>query len=151
MLFTFAGSTHSKYTTYLLKFLTNLELESSQELYETTLNAMLVNLSGKEGSFSAGDLIQEFFNRLLEAIIERKGANFGDTFICQVVSRNLHHMGRVKKDLQEGVGLSARVGHHSDPHMQPEVRTLLKEYVRHELHKHRSSRLIDEEDVDDFQ
>jgi len=151
MLFTFVGSTHTKYTTYLLEFLTNLELESSRELRETTLNAMLVNLSGKDGSFSAGDLIQEFFNRLLEAIIERKGADFGDTFIRQVISRNLHHMGRVKKDLREGVGLSARAGHHSDPHLQPEVRTLLKEYSHHELHKRRPGRSIDEEDIDDFQ
>jgi hypothetical protein len=73
MLITFAGSSHTKYTTYLLEFLTNFELESSRALRETTLNVMLVNLSGKAGSFSAGDIIQEFFNRLLEAIIERKG------------------------------------------------------------------------------
>ena len=98
MLITFAGSSHTKYTTYLLEFLTNFELESSRALRETTLNAMLVNLSGKAGSFSAGDIIQEFFNHLLEAIIERKGAEFGDKFIREVVSRNLHHMGRIKKD-----------------------------------------------------
>jgi len=85
MLFKFAGSSHSKYTTYLLEFLTNFELESSRELRETTLNSMLVNLSGKAGSFAAGDIIQEFFNRLLEAIIERKGADFGDTFVRQVI------------------------------------------------------------------
>ena len=149
-MFTFAGSTHSKYTTYLLEFLTNLELECSRELRETTLNAMLVNLSGNAGSFSPGDLIQEFFNRLLEAVIERKGADFGDTFIRKVISRNLHHMGRVKKDLREGVGLAARAGHHSDPHMWPEVRILLKQYSLHELHSRRPGRSIDEEDVDDF-
>src|SRR6202790_3075439 len=91
MLFTFAGSSHTKYKTYLLEFLTNFELESSQELRETTLNAMLVNLSGMDGAFAEGDIIQEFFNRLLEAILERKGADFGDTFIRQVISRNLHH------------------------------------------------------------
>jgi len=77
MLFTFAGSSHTKYTTYLLEFLTTFELESSEALQMTVLNSMLVNLSGKAGGFSAGDIIQEFFNRLLEAIIERKGADFG--------------------------------------------------------------------------
>ena len=60
MLFNFASSTHSKYTTYLLEFLTNFELESSQELRETTLNSMLVNLSGMAGAFAEGDIIQGF-------------------------------------------------------------------------------------------
>lgn len=151
MLFTFAGSSHSKYTTYLLQFITNLELESSQPLRETTLNSMLVNLSGRAGGFTTGDLIQEFFNRLLEAIIERKGADFGDIFIRQIVSRNLHHMGWVKTELRDGLGLAARAGRHSDPHMKPEVKTLLRQYARHELHSRRSGRSMDEGDVDDFQ
>jgi hypothetical protein len=150
MLFTFAGSSNPKYTTYLLEFLTNFELESSKELREGILNSMLVNLSGREGGFSAGDLIQEFFNRLLEAIVERKGADFGATFIREIVSRNLHHMGRVKTDLREGVGLSARSGHHTDPHTNPEVKTLLQQYARHELHSRRPGRTIDDNDVDDF-
>jgi hypothetical protein len=150
MLFTFVGSTHSKYTTYLLEFLTNLELESSRALRETTLNAMLVNLSGREGAFSAGDIIQEFFNRLLEAIIERKGADFGDTFIRQVISQNLHHMGRVKTDLREGVGLAMRSGKHCEPHTNPEVKTLLRQYAYHELHSRRPGRTIEDDDVDDF-
>jgi hypothetical protein len=99
MLFMFAGSSHTKYTTYLLEFLTNFELESSRELRKTTLNAMVVNLSSMAGAFAAGNIIQEFFNHLIEAIIEHKGAEFGDTFIRQVISHNLHHMGRIKKEL----------------------------------------------------
>jgi hypothetical protein len=151
MLFSFAGSSHSKYTTYLLEFLTNFELESSRELRETTLNAMLVNLSGMDGAFAEGDIIQEFFNRLLEAILERKGADFGDTFIRQVISRNLHHMGRVKTELRDGLGLAAKTGRHSEPHAKPEVRILLKEYARHELHSRRPGRTMDYGDVDNFQ
>ena len=99
MLFTFAGSSHTKYTTYLLEFLTIFEPESSEALQKTVLNSMLVNLSGKAGRFSAGDIIQEFFNRLLEAIIEQKGADFGATFIHQVILQNLHHMNRVKSEM----------------------------------------------------
>lgn len=112
---------------------------------------MLVNLSGKAGAFSAGDIVQEFYNRLLEAIIERKGADFGDTFIRQVISRNLHHMGRVKTDLREGVGLAAKSGCHSDPHTRPEVKILLAQYAKHELHSRRPGRTIEKEDIDDFQ
>jgi hypothetical protein len=150
MLFTFAGSSHTKYTTYLLEFLTTFELESSEALRKTVLNSMLVNLSGKAGGFSAGDIIQEFFNRLLEAIIERKGADFGATFIRQVISQNLHHMNRVKSEMREGVGLAKRSGHHSDPHTNPEVKTLLHQYALHELHSRRPGRIMEEEDVDDF-
>ena len=151
MLFSFAGSSHSKYTTYLLEFLTNFELESSRELRETTLNAMLVNLSGMDGAFAEGDIIQEFFNRLLEAILERKGAEFGDMFIRQVISRNLHHMGRVKNELRDGLGLAAKTAHHSEPHTKAEVKTLLNEYARHELHSRRPGRTMDHGDVDNFQ
>ena len=150
MLFTFAGSSHPKYTTYLLEFITSFELESSDALRETMLNGMLVNLSGKEGAFSAGDLIQEFFNCLLEVIIEWKGAEFGALFICQVVSWNLHHMGRVKTNLHDGVGLAKRSSRHSEPHTKPEVKTLLKLYARHELHSCRPGRTIEEEDIDSF-
>ena len=57
MVFTFAGSTHTKYAAYLLELITYFELESSQVLQETVLNPMVVNLSGKEGRFAAGDMI----------------------------------------------------------------------------------------------
>ena len=151
MLFTFTGSTHTKYATYLLEFITNFELESSKELHETVMNAMVVNLSGKEGGFAAGDIIQEFFNRLLKAIIERKGAQFGEPFVREVISRNLHHMGRVKTDLRSSIGLSAHAGRHSNPHTRPEVKTLLTLYAHHELHRQRPGRSIDDDEVpDDF-
>lgn len=68
MLFLFAGSTHTNYTNYLLETLCNLELECSRELREATLRGLLINLSGRPGGFSAGDVIQEYFNRLLEAV-----------------------------------------------------------------------------------
>lgn len=151
MLFTFAGSSHTKYATYLLETLVNLELESSPELRETILSMMLVNLTGQAGSFSPGDLVQEYFNRLLEAIVERKGKEFDHNFIRRIVSRNLHHMGRAKKDLEAGVGLMPKSGHHSAPHTKPEVLTLLTQYRLLELHSRRPGRVIDDRDVDDFQ
>jgi len=77
MLFTFAGSSHSKYVTYLLETITTLELEVSPELREATLHSMLVNMNGHLGSFCALDFMQEYFNRLLEAIVQRKGVDYG--------------------------------------------------------------------------
>ena len=151
MLFMFAGSAHTKYATYLLEFITNFELESSKELQETVLNAMVVNLSGKEGGFAAGDIIQEFFNRLLEAIIQCKGAQFGEPFVHNVISQNLHHMGHVKWDLWNSIGLSPHSGRHSDPHTWLEVKTLLQVYAEYELHSWWPGRSIDGKDVlDDF-
>jgi hypothetical protein len=73
MLITFAGSTHSKCVIYLLETIANLELECGPKLRDAILKGLLVNLAGKEGGFSAWDFIQEYFNRLLEAIVQRKG------------------------------------------------------------------------------
>ncbi|ESK92967.1 hypothetical protein Moror_9040 [Moniliophthora roreri MCA 2997] len=99
MLFTFFSSMHSKYGMYTLEFIATLELESSHELHEPTLHMMLVNLSGRPGAFSPCDLIQEYFNCLLEFIIEHKRKEFNHKFICQVIARNLHHLTHIKTDL----------------------------------------------------
>lgn len=111
----------------------------------------LVNLTGWAGSFSAADLMQEFFNQLLEAIVEKKGTEYGDTFICQVISRNLHHFARIKLDLRVGVGLSQRSGSHSVPHLNPEIQILLETYRTSELHLLRPGRVYTEVDKDHFQ
>ncbi|KAM6491593.1 hypothetical protein JOM56_012985 [Amanita muscaria] len=150
MLFTFAGSSHSKYTTYLLETICNLEMESGPALRDTILKSTLVNLSGRPGAFSAADLMQEYFNRLLEAIVEKKGIEYGHTFIRQVVSRNLHHFARIKLDLHNGIGLTKHSGRHVAPHLKPEVETLLETYTQSELHCRRPGRAYSEEDRDDF-
>lgn len=151
MLFSFAGSTHSKYTNYLLEFITEFELESNQVIRDATLSGMLVNLSGRAGGWAAGDIIQEFFNRLLEVILERKGAEFGDDFIREVVSRNLHHLNRVKKDLREGLGLASKSGKHANPHERPEFKILMVDARAVELHSRRMGRSIDQDDTNDFE
>ncbi|KAF7973929.1 hypothetical protein HWV62_13992 [Athelia sp. TMB] len=60
--------------------------------------------------------MNEYFNRLLEAVVERKGAEFGAHFI-----RN-------------------RSGRHKTPHSRPEIRRLLDEYRKMELHYRRPGR-----------
>lgn len=109
MLFTFAGSSHTNYMNYLLETITNLEFESSPSLRDALLHLSLVNLTGTEGAFSAGDLVQEYFNRILEAVVQRKGVEYGDDFIQNHWAQNLHHIGRLKHTFLEGVGLGLLV------------------------------------------
>ncbi|KAF8164194.1 hypothetical protein BJ912DRAFT_821937, partial [Pholiota molesta] len=66
MVFTFAGSSHAKYMAYVLEMIAMLEIESSEELRRGLLQMTLVNLTGLAGHWSAGDFVQEYFNRLLE-------------------------------------------------------------------------------------
>lgn len=117
---------------------------------ETILKSTLVNLTGRPGSFTAADLMQEYFNRLLEAIVEKKGVEYGHAFIREVVSRNLHHFARIKLDLRDGIGLAKRSGKHVAPHMKPEVEILLETYAKCELHYRRPGRAYNEDDKDDF-
>ncbi|KAH9931747.1 hypothetical protein B0H21DRAFT_813891 [Amylocystis lapponica] len=152
MLFTFAGSSHTKYTAYLLEMITNLEMESSPELHNAILDSLLINLSGQPGHFIAGDLMQEYFNRLLQVIVERKGTEYGAHFVRNIVSPNLHHMARLQDDLKEGLGLAVRSGRHSEPHKRSEIRRLTLEYRTQQLHCRRPGRVIDGDtrDVDDY-
>ncbi|RDB22163.1 hypothetical protein Hypma_010672 [Hypsizygus marmoreus] len=150
MLFTFAGSSHSRYMGYVLETIMNLELESSPGLKMALLDLMLVNLSGMPGHFAEGDYIQEYFNRLLEDVVKHKGSEFDENFLREVMSRNIHHIGQLKEEWRKGVGLGAKSGKHCNPHERVEVRTLLKEYQAQELHSRRPGRKMDDRDTDDF-
>lgn len=151
MLFTFAGSSHSNYTTYLLEFITNLELESSPALRDAILQCLLVNLTGHDGCWHEGDWVQEFFNRLLEDIVQRKGAEFDDEFIRDVISRNLQHFASLKEDARRSVGLSQHAGVHRPPGITPELRILLPIYRTEQIHYWRPTRQIDDRQTDNFE
>ncbi len=144
IMFSFAGSNHKKYAQYLLETLFDLEWESSPELRETLLEISVVNLSGLPGKFKPGDLVQEYFNRILEAIVQHKGREFGERFIREGIARNLHHFQQLKTDFLEGVRLKARSTRHAKPHSKPEIAKLLKEYSQAELHMYRPGRGYDE-------
>ena len=66
MTFTFAGSTHTKYSTYSLEQICSLEWESSEALKDAQLLNWLVNPKGLPGKFLEGDLNQEHFNAKLD-------------------------------------------------------------------------------------
>lgn len=152
MLFTFAGSTHSKYTQYLLEMITDLEFECSPALRMTLLRTTLANLRGYEGRWMAGDFIQEYFNRLLETVVQRKGVEYGDHFIRDTWSRNIHHVGRLKLEWLEGVGLRAKSVMHTGAAKKAEVKILLELYKDTKLHSFHQGRIMESDEfVDDFQ
>ncbi|KAJ7687941.1 hypothetical protein B0H17DRAFT_898529, partial [Mycena rosella] len=140
MLFTFAGSTHTNYMGYLLEMIINLELESSPGLKEALLLCLLVNLTGLLGHFEEGDYVVEFFNRLLEDVVQHKNAQFDDNFIRNVVSRNLRHIAELKLAWRMGSGMKQKSKKHTDPHSDPEMQILLKTYRTEELHSRRLGR-----------
>lgn len=151
MVFTFAGTTHTNYTAYLLETITKLEMECSDELKKALLHLSLVNLTGRKGRFSAGDYIQEYFNRLLEAVVQRKGVDYGSSFIRNVWSRNLAQIARLKTTWLGGVGLASHAARHTGAKTAAEVRILLDVYRETELHTLRPGRIFDVKLlVDDF-
>jgi hypothetical protein len=148
--FTFGGSTHTNYINYVVETIVNLELESSRGLKYALLRGLIWNLTGLPGYFEEGDFIVEFFNRLLEDIVEHKSAQFDDTFIRDVISRNLRNIALLKLAWRSGVGMKKKSHKHADPHTKPEMRTLLKVYRETELHRRRPGRQVDDRDTDDF-
>ncbi|KAJ6595287.1 hypothetical protein B0H10DRAFT_2232994 [Mycena sp. CBHHK59/15] len=143
-------STHTNYLNYVLETIMNLELESSPGLKLALLRGLIWNISGIPGHCEEGDYIVEFFNRLLEDVVEHKSAQFDDLFIRNIISRNLRHIAQLKVAWRIGVGMEKKAHKHSEPHTKPEMRTLLKLYKDTELHSRRFGRQIDDSDTDDF-
>ncbi|KAJ7735335.1 hypothetical protein B0H16DRAFT_1256415, partial [Mycena metata] len=152
MLFTFAGSSHSNYRGYLLETVMSLEYESSPGLKLALLRGLVWNLTGLPDHCEEGDFIVEFFNRLLEDIVQHKSAQFDDTFIRDIISRNLRHIALLKLAWRTGTSGKPPFPNfkHASPTEKPEVRTLYKLYTDVELHHRRRHRQIDDRDTDDF-
>ncbi|KAJ6614033.1 hypothetical protein B0H10DRAFT_2268702, partial [Mycena sp. CBHHK59/15] len=150
LLFTFAGSTHTNYLNYVLETIMNLELECSPGLKHALLRGLIWNLSGLADHCEEGDFIVEFFNRLLEDVVEHKSAQFDDIFIRNIISRNLRHIAQLKVAWRTSAGMEKKSHKHSEPHTNPEMHTLLKVYRDTELSKRRLTRQIDDRDTDDF-
>jgi hypothetical protein len=150
MLFTFAGSSHSKYTTYTLEMICTLELESSPALKDGILLNWLVNTEGLPGHFLEGDLHQEHYNGELDESRDHNDAEWDGNLMRNVCSRNIHHFLRLKKEWGQGLGLSKKGGKHQAPHTKPEVRKLLQKYQDEELHLFQRGRQYDDADVDNF-
>ncbi|KAJ7145966.1 hypothetical protein C8R44DRAFT_826975 [Mycena epipterygia] len=122
MLFMFGGSTHTNYLSYVLETVMNLKLECSPE----------------------------FFNRLLEDVVEHKSAQFDDIFIRDIISWNLRHIAELKIAWRTGTGMKKKSHKHEEPDTNPELCILLKAYKETEVHSRRLTRQIDDRDTDDF-
>jgi hypothetical protein len=140
MILTFAGSTHNKYTNYLLEMLCDLELESSDELREAFLTNWLINPSGQEGRFVAGDKFQEQLQDEMYEHIGRKDRGFDEDYMRKVIAPNTYRFVLVKKAVAEGIGLANRDSKHIEPHTNPEMVKLLQVYQKYQLHMFRSGR-----------
>ncbi|KAJ7801411.1 hypothetical protein B0H14DRAFT_2312024, partial [Mycena olivaceomarginata] len=132
MVITFADSTHSKYTNYLLEMICDLELESNSYL-------------------KAATLLSTFLNRCVDPLVQRKDADYGSFQVRNVWSRNIKDIYDLKTDFRNGLDLSKRSGKHKKPHERPEVKKLLQTYRTTELHKRRPGRTYDDcRNVNDF-
>lgn len=140
MILTFAGSMHNKYMKYLLEMLCDLELESSTELHELFLENWIINPSGQQGRFVAGDKFQEQLQDEMYEHIGRKDKGFDENYMRRVIAPNAYRFVLVKKSVTEGLGLEQHGGKHKDPHMKPEMIKLLQVYKTHQLHLFRQGR-----------
>lgn len=122
MLFTFAGSTHHKYASYLLEMICNVVLESKPDLKTSVFESWLVNPSGLPGHWIEGDLYQEQLQNQLYEHIGGKDAAFAEKYVQHVIAPNVHRFVRVKKDINESLGLVHRSGKHIALHTNPELR-----------------------------
>lgn len=150
MLFTFAGSSRSNYMHYVLETILALELESTPELRDALLRCLLLNLMGHDGQYAEGDFVMEFFNRLVEMVVDLKSAEFDANFVRNVLSRNLAQIAALKVAWRVGAGMKAKSSNHKQAHTRPEMRILLALYRALQLHYYRVGRVIDDRDTDDF-
>ncbi|THU76848.1 hypothetical protein K435DRAFT_824491 [Dendrothele bispora CBS 962.96] len=147
MLFSFAGSSHTKYTAYLLEMV----FESSPKLRKFFFENWLVSTSGR--SFEAGDLFQERCQDELYEHINSRDTGFDEQYVRKMISPNVYRFMKVKKDIHESLGLARRSGNHITPSDTADVRKLIGLYQSEELHLFRFGRTYTEADrrrVDDF-
>ena len=110
---------------------------------ELFLKNWLVNRSGKEGHFTAGDFMEEHVNDGLQDMSERSDSSWDDSRQREAVAPNIMMMADLKNHWGAGVGLEPRRERHPEPHSRPEMRTLLALYKSEELHCFRAGRSYD--------
>ncbi|TCD62750.1 hypothetical protein EIP91_006448 [Steccherinum ochraceum] len=140
MLFHFAGSSHTKYCSYLLETICRLEYESVVQSKDLFLHNWLVNPSGEAGKWQAGDFCLEKNIRELQTKIQHKDTSFDSNFVRTVVSPNLSRFVDLKSLFCLGLGLAKRHGFHAEPHERVEIKTLLAKYQETNLHSFRAGR-----------
>lgn len=149
-IFTFAGSGNPYYSQYLLELYCNFKWEFSPKLRHAILMNWVVNLHGEPGMFIEMDLMQEHFNFWLEDMAQHKGKEFEEPFYRWVLSVNVHHFLRLKDEMENVVFLKARMKKHSAPHLNNELKEIMKHLREAEANCRRPGRHEGFEAVDDF-
>ena len=134
MLVTFAGSSHIKYTGYLLDMIGFLEFKAGQELRTMFLWNWLVNPSGEPGHYIEKDLMQEHHNEVLEERNKRQGMSWDSKQMRDTHSRTVEHIECIKKELRPALALLPKGWKHTKPHDRPEIKILLNLYCTTKLH-----------------
>ncbi|KAJ3835052.1 hypothetical protein F5878DRAFT_543819 [Lentinula raphanica] len=106
IMFSMSGSSHKKYAYYLLVFVIDLHFQSTPENREAVLSMLVASLTGMPGTHRPVDLLQEWLQRTLEAIVQHKGQEFGASFIRNHVARNLRELCVLKEEHLSAVGLA---------------------------------------------
>lgn len=140
MLITFAGSSHSRYTSYLLDTIAFPEFDAGPELQNLFLRNWLVNLSGEAGRHLEKDLMQEHYNDVLQDRTKRSDVDWDSKQMRDTHSRVVHHTERIKTEMRPTLGLSPKGGKHPKPHDRPEIKLLLNNYHLMRLHEFRKGR-----------
>jgi len=140
MLVTFAGSSHTKYTSYLLDTIGFLECDTDRGFRTMFLENWLVNLSGEMGRYIEKDLMQEHHNEVLEERMKKQGMSWDSKQMRDIHSRTVQHIERIKKELRPALALSPKGWKHPKPHDRPEIKILLDIYHTAQLHTFRRGR-----------
>jgi hypothetical protein len=140
MLFTFAGSSHNKYTGYLLDTIAFLEFDAGPELWDLFLRNWLVNLSGEPTCYLEKDLMQEHHNDILEGRIKRGGVEWDSVQMREIHSRMVHNTEQVNKEMRSTLALAPKGWNHPTPHNRPEIKILLDTYSATQLHTFQKGR-----------
>ncbi|KAF8988896.1 hypothetical protein BDZ89DRAFT_1055325, partial [Hymenopellis radicata] len=78
----------------------------------------------------------------LEQLVEQTGKLFNDPIWCDIASPNVHHVMRLKDEIEKGFGLSSRGNHHTSPDYLQELLSLLTLFSEEELHLFHSGRSL---------
>ncbi|KAG8711444.1 hypothetical protein FRC08_015873 [Ceratobasidium sp. 394] len=112
-LFSFAGSSKSKYTNELLELACGFLFEFPERLQTALKNNWLCNFSGLQGCWMPFDLMQEHHNRDLKQKVQRRDEDFEGTFFQTVVSRNIRYFMRTRSAVNKSLGLHPTSSHGS--------------------------------------
>ncbi|KAJ7715562.1 hypothetical protein B0H14DRAFT_3901555 [Mycena olivaceomarginata] len=137
-IFKFAGSSHQNYMKYLLEFYCVLRYEASEDLSDAILDNLLQRINAELGKCIPGDLLQEHYNKWLQAMSRRHGGEFDEPFFRQTVSPNVEHFLRFKEDIETAFNLKRQ------------LRLLLTMFKDEEVHTFRAGRSMGHAAVNQF-